>query len=334
MSKFALAVLLLTSVRAFAAGGVNDMYPHEALVMSQGRCERQVGKLFSYGLWEVMNGTEKRALSGVRIEVPLKGNGPLDAFSYTKAGVPTVVIPVLSLKFIEDLSVVYAWRHVSGYSLQPIDIYLAMLKYRRPADFPGGRIPDPLTALGVPPHILNQDKSVNALSLRFRNSAWSFILAHELGHLRFGHPGNKQVPPEVSQRNEMEADDFAVSLLSRSDTIPMGMILWFKVSIAYFKNRADFCTDAAYREWMLSEATHPVSPERLLHLAKALNQAAQESLSPEKAKAMRFIAGKSAEMAKIVSDPDIQRLIVHCAVFGCPKDLKRLHGSPCDDRLK
>ena len=164
-------------------------------------------------------------------EIPLKGNGPLDVYSYRRAGVGNIVFPVPSLKFIEDLSVAYAWRHVNGHSLEPIDEYLAMLKYRRPQDFPGARVPDPLTALGVPARIWEQDKRVDELSLRFRNTAWAFILSHELGHLRWQHPGNKQVPPKVSQRNEVEADAFAVKLLSRSDTIPMGMILWFQASV-------------------------------------------------------------------------------------------------------
>jgi len=334
MIKNVLTVLLFVAVRAFAAGGVNDMYPHAELVKSQERYERRVGEMFSSGLWEVMNGAEKQALSGVRIELPLKGDGPLDAFSYINAGVPTVAFPVLSLKFIEDLSVTYAWRHVNRHSLEPIDEYLAMLKYRRPEDFPGARVPDPPTALGVPPRIWEQDKRVDELSLRFRNTAWAFILAHELGHLRFRHPGNKQVPPEVSQRNEMEADAFAVALLSRSDTIPMGMILWFQASVGYFKNRADFRTEAAYREWMQSEATHPINPERLQRLAVALNHAADASLSPKNAEVLRFIAGKVVGMGDILTEPDMQRLIARCAVLGRPEDLKRLHDRPCDERLK
>jgi hypothetical protein len=310
------------------------MYPDVELAKSKTRYERRVSEMFSSGLWQFMNGAEKQALSGVRVELPFKGEGPLDAYSYRRNGTLTVVLPVLSLTFIEDLSVAYVWRHINRHSLEPIDEYLAMLKYRRPEDFPGARVPDPLTALGVPPWIWEQDKRVDELSLRFRNTAWAFILAHELGHLRFRHPGNGQVPPDVSQRNEIEADDFAVDLLSRSDTIPMGMILWFQSSVGYFKNRADFRTEAAYREWMQSETTHPVNPERLRRLAVALNRAADASLSPKHAEVLRFIAGKVVGMGDILAEPDMQRLIARCAVLGRPKDLKRLHDRPCDERLE
>jgi hypothetical protein len=316
-------ILSFLMVRAFAAGGANDMYPESELVSDKTRYERRIDEMFQNGLWEFMNSAEKQALYGVRIEHPLRGENPLDAYSNSKDRV--VVLPVLSLKFIEDLSAAYAWRHVNRYSLEPIDEYLAMLKYRRPDKFPNARVPDPLTALGVPPRIWEQDKRVNELSLKFRNTAWAFILAHELGHLRFRHPGNRSVDPSVSQRNETEADKFAVDLLSRSDTIPMGMILWFQASIDYFPNRSDFRTETEYREWMQREATHPMNPARLQQLAVALNRAADANLSRDFVEAMRFIATKLVAIGDILAEPDMQRLIARCAVLGRPEDLKRLN---------
>jgi hypothetical protein len=334
MIKIALPVFLLAAVRAFAGEGANDIYPEVELAKNKTRYERRVAEMFSTGLWPKMNGREKQALSGVRIELPLRGDGPLDAVSYVREAIPTVELPVLSLMFIEELSAAYAWRSVNRHSLEPIDEYVAMLKYRRPEDFPGRRRPDPLAALGVPARIWEQDARVDELSLRFRNTAWAFILAHELGHLRFRHPGNRNVPAETSQRNEIEADAFAVDLLGRSDTIPMGMILWFQASVGYFKNRADFRTEAAYREWMHTAATHPVNPERMMRLAVPLNRAAEASLSPQRADVLRFIAGKVVMIADILTEPDMQRLIARCAVLGRPEDLKRLHDRPCDERLQ
>jgi hypothetical protein len=330
MIKVVLPASLLVAMGAFAAGGVNDMYSEAELAESKARYERRVGELFSVGLRNFMDGEEKQKLLDVRIELPLKGRGPLDAYSYRRDGIPIVVFPVQSLRFIEDLSVAYAWRHVNGYTLQPIDEYLAMLKYRRPEDFPGGRVPDPLTALGVPSRIWEQDKRVDDLSLRFRNTAWAFILAHELGHLRWEHPGNKEVPPEVSQRNEMKADAFAVDILSRSDTIPVGMILWFQASVGYLKNRADFRSEAEFREWMQGDATHPVNPERLKRLAVELDRAADATLDRKRAEAMRVIAVNVKAIGDILAEPDMQRVIARLAVLGRPEDLKRLHDPPRD----
>jgi hypothetical protein len=76
---------------------------------------------------------------------------------------------------------------------------MAMLKYRQPENFPGARMAAPLQALGVPLDIWWQDTRVGDLALRLRNTAWAFILAHELGHLRFEHPGNLEIDSATSQ---------------------------------------------------------------------------------------------------------------------------------------
>lgn len=333
MIALSLPVVMLVAARVFAAGGVNEMYSDEELARDQPRYEQRIGQLYTVGLRDFMTAQERQALAGARIEVPLKGEHPLDAHAGVIRGVPTVVLPAMSLKFVEDFSVAYAWRHLYGYSLEPIDEYIAMLKYRRPEDFPGGRVPSPLVALGVPPGILEQDAHVADLSLRFRNTAWAFVLAHELGHLRHRHPGNLAVQPAVSQRQEMEADAFAVELLSRSDTIPMGMILWFQATVGYFPNRADFASEAEYLAWVQSGATHPVNPARMQHLAVALNRTASASLSRDYATVAPYIAQRLLGMADILAEPDMQRLIARCAVLGHPEDLKRLHDRPCDERL-
>jgi hypothetical protein len=235
------------------------LYSNSELQKSKPRYEKRIQQLYQTGLRDFLTGKEKRALSGVDIQLPLRGDHPLDVYAYTKRR-PTVVFPVASLKFIEDLSLAYAWRHVNRYSQEPIDEYLAMLKYKKATDFPGGKYPPPLKALGVPPKIWEKDKQVDDMSLRFRNTAWAFILAHELGHLHFRHRGNKNVSPARSQQKEKEADAFAVDLLSRSNTIPMGMILWFQASVGYFPNRADYKTEADNAPGQPRTVAQPWSP--------------------------------------------------------------------------
>ena len=218
----------------------------------------------------------------------MSGAGP---WKYCRYG-----LPVLSLKLIEDLCLGLAWRHVHGYSLQPFDEYAAMLKCRSQSDFPGGRYPDPLTPSAVPARVWEQEPAADELSLRLRNTAWAFVLAHELGHLRHRHPGNAAVDPKTSQRHESEADQFAVELLARSETVPMGMVLWFQASVGFFPDRADFDSDAAYEDWRRREATHPVNPERLQAMAVALDRAADDMLNPKRAEVLRFIATRLASI--------------------------------------
>jgi hypothetical protein len=334
MTRLAVLALLLIIPDIAAAQGARDIYSDEELTSDRPRYERVIHQIFQLGLWNYMNADEQAALSGVTIEMPTRGSSPLEALSHSLNGAPTVVLPILSLKFIEDLCLSYAWRSLNGYSLEPIDEYVAMLKYRPPENFPGARMPAPLQALGVPPDVWRQDTRVGDLALRFRNSAWAFIVAHELGHLRFGHPGNLDTDAATSQENESEADAFAVRLLSRSDTIPMGMVLWFQASIGYFRNRADFQTEEDYWEWVRSGATHPVNPRRLQRLGVLLNEAASATLSAKNAEVMRFIALKLGQIAAILAEPDQQRLVARCAVLGDPADLRRLRDRPCDERMR
>ncbi len=331
MRKLALLPLLILPGLLIAAG-VQDMYSQAELSGDQQRYRDRMDYLYQQGLRPFLKGAEKPSLEGVRIEIPLRGRSPVEA--YADGGSRTVVLPASTLKFIEDLSAAYAWRYTERHSLEPIDEYLAMLKHRKPEDFPNGRVPAPQAALGFPSKIWERGKEVSDLYLGFRNTAWAFILAHELGHLRFRHPGNTEVPAAESQHNEFQADTFAVDLLGRSDTMPMGAILWFQASAGYFKNRADFSTDAGYREWARGEATHPVNADRLVRFGVALNKAAAETLNLGHASKLRFIAMQVTQMADILAEPDMQRLIARCAVLGDPSDLKRVEDRPCDERLQ
>jgi IrrE N-terminal-like domain len=320
----ALCALLLAAGSA-SAQGVAELYLEEILAADQPRFEQRLGQIYRHGLWDFLDGPEKQALVGVELRFPLVGahQNPFDFYAGSERGRSTVWLPVLSLKVIEDLSIAWAWRQLYGYSLEPFDEYLAMLKYRPPADFPDGRYPDPLSALGVPARIWEQEPAVDDLSLRLRNSAWAFVLAHEMGHLRYGHPGNAAVDPETSQRHEAEADQFALELLARSETIPMGAILWFQATIGFFPNRADFETDAAFLDWQQRQATHPVNSDRLQTLALALERAAGESLDPAHAEALRFIGTRLVSIADSLAEPDMQRVIARRAVHADPEDLKR-----------
>jgi hypothetical protein len=325
MIRPALGALLLLAAGSASAQSVAELYPEEILAGDRPRFEQRLGQIYQHGLWDFLDGPEKQALTDGGLRFPLVGanRNPFDFYAGPERGRPTIWLPVLSLKVIEDLSVAWAWRQLHGYSLEPFDEYVAMLKYRAPADFAGGRYPDPLSALGVPAEIWEQEPEVDDLSLRLRNSAWAFILAHEMGHLRYGHPGNVAVDPKTSQRHEAEADQFALDLLSRSKTIPMGAVLWFQATVGYFPNRADFETEAAFLHWQQQEATHPVNAERLQSLALALDRAAGDSLDPAHAEVLRFIATRLATIADTLAEPDMQRLIARRAVQGDPDDLKR-----------
>lgn len=319
-----IVLTLWTAERAAAA----DYYSEQALAGDKQRYSQRIQFLLEKGLWAFMTGEEQRALRGVRVRHPMRGAGPLTVKSLVYDGTQIVQAPVLSLKFIEDLSLAYAWRAANNYSLEPMDEYLVMLKHRPAAGFPGGRLPDPVTALGVPPKIWEQDAEVDDLSLRFRNTAWAFILAHELGHLRFGHSLTDPSPGEIQQQEEA-ADAFAADLLARSETIPMGMILWFQATAGFMRNRSDFASDAAYADWLRSTADHPVNGKRMRALAAALGRQARSAHDANRADVLQFIATRLAAIGEIVEDPEMQQHLKRCAESRRPADLQRLDDRPC-----
>ncbi len=322
-----ISLVFLVSWIATASADVK-IYSKEELDADSKRYKQKFEFLLEKGLWDFMTPNEQRALQGLLVKHPLRSKGVLTIEAVVFEGRPMVRAPVSSLKFIEDLSVAYAWRYQNGYSLEPTDEYLTMLKNRPVSEFPGGRPPDPMTALGVPPKIWERDPQVDDLSLRFRNTAWAFILAHELGHLRFGHTATKDSPAE-EQRQEEEADAFAADLLSRSDTIPMGMILWFQATAGYLKNRSDFPSDAAYFDWVVSSATHPVNGSRMRNLAAIMRRQAAAERDTNRAEVLQFIAVRLAEIGEIVEDPEMQQWLRRCAKSRRVEDLKRLEDRPC-----
>jgi hypothetical protein len=113
----------------------------------------------------------------------------------------------------------------------------------------------------------------------------------------------------------------------------MGAILWFQASVGFFKNRADFSTEDEYWAWVRESATHPVNPERLLRLSLLLDALA-DNAGGDRAEFLRFVAQNLVGIGKILSEPDMQRLIARCAVLGDPEDLKRTVDRPCDERLQ
>lgn len=221
-------------------------------------------------------------------------------------------MPVISLKFVEDLSIAYAWLHAKGYRLEPIDEYMAMLRYKRVQDFPNGRYPPPLKALGVPKDGWREPE-VKDLYLGLRNEAWAFILLHELGHVVLRYPGNLTVSPEQSQRNERAADRFALDVLQRSQTIPMGMVLWFQATAPWFPNRADYPNDAEFRKAVAKSLTHPVSPERLRVIAQHMQSWPGSGLDPRHSEVVSYISRRLELITKMLADPDMQRAVAALA---------------------
>jgi hypothetical protein len=258
------------------ARDLSMLYDASVLEQLRPRYERSTLRILTEVILPVLTTEEKRRLGGTpRVEFPLYAEGeskgrPL-AF-YVPPGPPRVVLPVLSLHFLDELCTAYAWLQINDYTLETVSEYTAMLRYR---DFPGSK-PPPLQALHIPDNAL-KDPRVDRLALGHFVTARTFILLHELGHLYHQHHATTY---DESRRNEEEADRFAAVVMRRTPLPPLGALVFF-------------FADANWSGYPSSaEDTHPLSGARLRALARQVDD-------PE-------LASGLAKIGAFLDDPEIR----------------------------
>ena len=305
------------------------MYSQAKLTQEKSRFESRINELFTKGILPELTADERRVLKNVVLRFPLVGEisqTPIDFYAGESNGQPFVTMPVLSLLFLEDLFTAYAWLQVNGYSLETIDEYITMLKYKRASDFPGGYYLPPLEALMIPSDALT-DKKVDELSLRFRNTAYAFILLHEMGHILEGHRGYRGITAKQAQSNEESADRFALEVLERTATIPMGAILFFQAQAYYMPNKGQFRaegkieTEADWQNYLNTKFTHPLTTQRLNKMVLYLDRAANQNSFGADSQFLRYLA---QELIKISDILEIEELQGCMAVVAHRADLSTL----------
>ncbi len=289
-----------------------NLYSPEALDQAAQRLVPRVQQIYERGFEDHFEPHELKKLRGLRLAFPIRDRGDPFTF-YSHVPSRTVTLSVQSLLFLEDLCTAYAWLWRNGYSLETIDEYVTMLRYQLPRHMPGGRFLPPLEALHIPDDALD-DQAVDGLSLRLRNSAYAFILAHEVGHVYHDHPppADHAIPRQQIRDDERQADAFALEALRRVANLPMGALVYFQALAYYLPTRGNFATEEAWRKHLKTVATHPVNADRLKHVAAILQKNAQSYLTHEPDKQaglelVRFIATGIDDIAEVLDDADLQR---------------------------
>lgn len=289
--KGAAALLALLCSLATAAD-FSRLYDKPTLDYWGGRYSRSTTKILDEVIWPALLSDEKRRLGRKPLlEFPLWAEGEARQHAlafYVPADRDSIVLPVFSLKFLDDLCTAYGWLQVKGYSLETVSEYTAILKHGAPP--PEGLSP-PLQALGIPEKALD-DPRVNELALGHFVTARAFILLHETGHLLYGH--NARTPAE-SVRNEQQADRLAATVMQRTALPPLGIMVFF-------------LADAHWSGFPASgRDTHPLSGERVRALAGSLD-------NPSLAEQLRAFG-------KLLDDPEIRAGFVATGKVG---DLRAL----------
>lgn len=308
----AFAVALTLAADGARAGNIDALYDDATLSYWRTLYTKGLNSNLKDVIFPRLSAEESQRLAGVRIDVPLRVTDQ-EPFAYYTTGTPWVItMSAASLKFFDDYCVAIAWLQTNGYDIETASDYVSMLKYRTPGAI-GGRYPLPLDALQIPGDALDNPR-VNNIANRIFNEAIFFVLAHELGHALYRHPGyGPDVTRAQARANEAQADAFALDMMQRAGAEPTSMAFWFMMAGYMADGRGDFASDADYEKF-LAESTHPLTGDRIAALADRLAAAAEEFASDESDRAaslsrINWTADQLRQVAGILGDPDIQALI-------------------------
>ncbi|MGI9408702.1 MAG: hypothetical protein ACR2OV_01425 [Hyphomicrobiaceae bacterium] len=305
---FGFAAIVSSQAAAF-----DKMYSQDQILKDWPRLKKAVNGIYTKGFRPVFKADERESFRGLEIRFPLpqKGDDLLNFYAMFDQGRPVVVMPVLSLKVMEDVTTAFAWLYEKNYDLSKIEVYFTMTRYRPPEKFSSGRIPSVLKALGVPANAL-KNPSVDRLSLSLRNEAFAFILAHELGHLHFRHKGYAKITKQQARDDEIQSDKFALDLFHRTATPPLGPFLFFQSQVYRMPHRAEYKTQAEWEKYLRTVSTHPLSTERLQNLSDYALRLANRRAVSERA-VWQQTARMLGKFAKFLQDLPTQRCMVRVA---------------------
>lgn len=259
--------LLLVAPAQTEPNAVARIYSDEELAHWQQRYPAGVLSNFRNVILKKLPPETAAALKDVRFEFPLRVE-KAEPYAFFARG-RTITMSIASLKFQDDLAIATAWLNRKGYSPVTVTEYAQMLKYGRFDARPA----KPRAALCIPESALD-DKDVDTLAQKGLGTTIVFIMLHELGHIFHGHAGYSGISRAQAQRNEAQADAFALDGMARIGDPPLGVVTFFTV-VAHMKpNRGDFEKSEAY-ERQLAGQTHPVDAARLRAFGQNLQKTAQ-----------------------------------------------------------
>jgi hypothetical protein len=276
-----LAMLSCTPIAAAQTPELQNIYDRPTLESWGQRYQRSTTRILDEVIWPHLLENERRDLGAKPVlQFPLFGEGHSHAYPllfYHPYGQRSVVLPVFSLKLLDDLCIAYAWLQLKGYAIETVSEYTALLKFgKRPPD----GFPPPLKALKIPENALS-DSEIAELSLGHFVTSRTFLLLHEIGHF-FRDYAPKSF--EESVRNEAAADLFAARVMQRTPLPPTGALVFFIADAHWSALPGD------------TSKTHPLTGARLTALAGNVDSST--------------LAAKLRELGKIIDDPELRLALV------------------------
>ena len=247
----------------------------------------------------------------VRLSLPTLPSSQVDAFNFYSYN-NTIILPTSAILFLDQLCIATSWLVANGYSTETVWYYMSMLKHQK-----FDKYPLPLEALQIPDDALN-DSGINQTSQELLKTAIVWLMAHETGHVYFGHR-------ESTVPNEIAADRYANEMCRKIGVIPSGIFTYFYAHSILGLNRSDFSDEREWTSHVARFRTHPLPLDRLHVLALDLQSNAADYSSnvanPAGASKTKQIGMMLEVLVAGLKDPRIQIMIRNASMNADLEDL-------------
>ncbi len=259
-------------------GNTVELYDARTLDKATQLYSENLRLVWSADLLAKLTPTDRQAAGNVKLDLPPIGVQGFPFDYHSDPSTREITIPILSVKFFDDLAIAAAWLTRKGCAQDPVSDYAGILRYQGFTLPRGNRFPPPLQALAIPQNAL-ADAVVDDIAQKTLKSAIYFLMAHELGHVRYQHKRYDAISRPDAQTQEMQADDFALNIMREISVPPMGMVLFFMVASRFEPAPGDYPNLRGDETWgqILQKDktwrqtwTHPLTSQRLLAVSKGI----------------------------------------------------------------
>ncbi len=282
------------------------------LTRARGVYEAGVRGMFTQDILGRLAPSQRARIGEARLEIPdaapISPGSPLQVYATTDR---IIVLPIRTVLWLDQYAGLTAYLQPCAQGLGLCLIYAGMLG----VDY-GARPPGPLAAYGLTdaiyadPRVLDENQKILA-------STVCFLLAHELGHIALNH---RAVGDAVdSQRQEREADAFALDIMAELGVFPLGLAVFFGAA-AMMEN---------------GQTSHPLSGGRVVAIAENLEGRPRAFLDRDQPDAdahaahVVAVAEQLRAAAPIVDDRDQRARLMQIAAGLSFGELPRLKASLC-----
>jgi hypothetical protein len=215
-----------------------------------------------------------------------------------------VFFPISSVKFVDDLSLAFAYYGSRGCDVDLVSDYAAALRFH-PREARGS----PLLSLGVPLSAY-EAPDIDGPAQKILKSILFFVAAHEYAHVMYRHRSYTEITAPQAQQQEMQADRFALEVMRRIGLPPTGVVFFFLVASRLEVTPGDFASPQAYETYLRQHVTHPVSASRVLAIADFMDDNrdafSQSQVHPDSWQ--QRLHGEAEQMREIARTLDDRRM--------------------------